>query len=255
MRQRIFVAVFLAPLIIGSVLYLPDDYFIAMLGGWVAIGAWEWIRLYHFKRLIAGAYVVLCSMSALMLSSFPFAQLWLSLAAIAWACSWWVLFNTNFTPNPIRALISGILILPAGAMALFWLRDQYGAAACLSVLFIVWAVDIAGMLVGRKWGRETIFPTISPNKTWEGFYAQMGIAVLASVIFVVFFGFAWAEAVGLSILTTIACIGGDLFVSMLKRENNVKDTGTIIVGHGGVLDRVDGLLAAAPVYWFLLGWI
>lgn len=134
----------------------------------------------------------------------------------------------------------------------------------LTFLFcVVWAGDIAALYVGRAWGRRKLAPTISPNKTWEGAIASVagsllvavGLLALAAqlanwnIVKLSFQGELWYW-LGLAVLVNIAAQAGDLVESALKRSVNVKDSGSLLPGHGGVLDRIDALLLAAPVLWY-----
>ena len=141
-----------------------------------------------------------------------------------------------------RMMVIGLVYIGPGALALLWLRD--GAVGLWNVAFVfgvVWASDIGAYLVGRVVGGAKLAPAISPGKTWSG--AVGGLVAVAGVGAVV--GGVWAVLV--AVLVGIAAQLGDLLESGIKRHFGVKDSGWLIPGHGGVLDRVDALLTAAPV--------
>jgi len=144
--------------------------------------------------------------------------------------------------------LPGVAYAGCSAMALVQLRaDQaFGFLAIVWILVVVWAADSLAYFAGRTIGGPKLAPVISPNKTWAGFGGAMAGAALASVIFVQFTGLA--SPLGLMVLAALLAIveqGGDLFKSAFKRHYGVKDTGRLIPGHGGIIDRVDGLVAVA----------
>jgi len=146
------------------------------------------------------------------------------------------------------AVVGGVVLLPAWLAAV---RLQSDPLQLLQLLGIVWLADTAAYFVGRTWGRHKLAPRISPGKTWEG---VAGAAAAVAVYYVVLSGFAsprpwavgWVGALLFAGVTAISIIG-DLFESWMKRQAGVKDSGALLPGHGGVLDRVDGLLAGMPL--------
>jgi phosphatidate cytidylyltransferase len=133
--------------------------------------------------------------------------------------------------------------------------EPHGRLLVLTVLLTVWAADTLAYLGGRAFGRHKLAPTLSPGKTWEGFVIGSLAGVFVS--FVALYDTrhtylsVW-EAVVLGIVVTLAAVVGDLFESMLKRDMQVKDTGSLLGGHGGILDRVDALLFAGPAAYYLV---
>ena len=133
------------------------------------------------------------------------------------------------------------------------LRSEFGAGYVLFLLFLIWIADSGAYFTGRRWGQRKLALSISPGKTWEGVWgaslAALVFAMLGAVVLEV--RMPWPGFVILSMVTVGFSIAGDLFESMLKRQRGLKDSGSLLPGHGGVLDRVDSLTAAVPV--FLLG--
>ncbi len=145
--------------------------------------------------------------------------------------------------------IIGVLYLSLPMLALVWLRalPEDGLAMMLWLLMVVWATDVAAYFVGRSLGGPRLAPSISPGKTWSGFCGGMVGAVLVGALVSMANGpFGVVTALGLAAALAVAAQIGDLAESALKRQAGVKDSGALIPGHGGVLDRVDGLLFAAP---------
>lgn len=143
--------------------------------------------------------------------------------------------------------LSGIAYVGLPAIALVWLRDDEsgGFATCLWLLALVWAVDSAAYFVGRAVGGPKLAPALSPKKTWAGLLGGCAGAALVSVVAAIWLGIEWLPLVGLGILLAVIEQGGDLVESALKRRFKVKDSSNLIPGHGGILDRVDGLVAVA----------
>jgi phosphatidate cytidylyltransferase len=159
----------------------------------------------------------------------------------------------------------GLVYVAVSLSLLVCLRaDAYTKVLLIFVLFSVWAGDIAAYYVGRSIGKHKLAPVVSPNKSWEGAIASVfGSIAFAFLVFYfqpqinslfLVHGHstqpAWFHIVGLGVLTNVAAQFGDLFESALKRGAGVKDSGTLLPGHGGILDRIDALLFAIPVVWY-----
>jgi len=156
--------------------------------------------------------------------------------------------------GPARPLAFGIPYIGTGAVALIWLRStDHGRADVIALLLVIWATDIGAYMVGRAVGGPRLAPRISPGKTWSGAVGGLLTGMAAGFIIAVVLGNAdtsWRAALLASLIAGgVACIGqaGDLFESLLKRHFDVKDSGSLIPGHGGLIDRLDAVLAAAPV--------
>jgi phosphatidate cytidylyltransferase len=147
--------------------------------------------------------------------------------------------------------------LYAGALPAYLLlvRADLGATALLSLLAIVWANDIAAYLVGVAWGRRRLAPGISPGKSVEGFVAGLAAALVAGFVIAGFIGRPPAPWAVLAIAVALAAVAGDLWESAMKRVAGVKDSGALLPGHGGLLDRFDAVLAGVPVGYYLWRWL
>jgi phosphatidate cytidylyltransferase len=146
----------------------------------------------------------------------------------------------------------GWFVLFSAWMFLTKLRAFYGPSAALYFLLLIWIADIAAFFTGKKWGVEKLAESISPGKTIQGMYGALGSAVVCSIILALYYGYPMMIASDfalLSVLTVLISIYGDLFFSLVKRKNGVKDSGILLPGHGGVLDRIDSVIAAAPFYY------
>ena len=161
----------------------------------------------------------------------------------------WLLLGVN--PQPRLVLVTaGFLVLVPAALALAHLPP----ATVLEVLVLVWVADTAAYFVGRTWGRRKLAPAISPSKTWEGAWGGIAGAVAYAIIGGTFLSGvgAWPVYAGVAVLLGAISIVGDLFESAAKRQAGVKDSGTLLPGHGGILDRVDSATATLPIAALLL---
>jgi phosphatidate cytidylyltransferase len=127
-----------------------------------------------------------------------------------------------------------------------------GAWLVLFIMFAVWAADTGGYLVGRKWGKHKLAPTLSPGKSWEGFFAGMAASLVMCLAMGLAVGARWEHMMILGVCISIAGTVGDLAESAMKRDIGIKDFGSILPGHGGILDRFDGLLFAAPLFYYYI---
>lgn len=146
----------------------------------------------------------------------------------------------------------GWFVLLSAWMFLVRLRVLYGAELTMYFLVLIWAADIAAYFVGKKFGQSKLAAEISPGKTMAGFYGALLAAVVCGVLLSLIYGFPLMNAsdiVLLSILTVLISIYGDLFFSVVKRQGGVKESGSILPGHGGILDRIDSLIAATPFFY------
>lgn len=160
------------------------------------------------------------------------------------------LFIAIVTRRP--TLAAGVIYCGLPVLALVFMRRQdEGIVFTLWALALVWACDIGAYFAGRAIGGPKLWPAISPNKTWAGLIGGVALASLFAMVMHVFYGLPWRMTLATPVLAVLAQ-GGDLFESWLKRRAGVKDSGNILPGHGGVLDRLDGLVPVAPIAAFLV---
>ena len=262
LKTRILTAAVLIPLLLAALFYLPAFEWAGLIAVIVVLGAIEWARISGFGMAGRIVYAIL---TLLFIGCLWFGQQTTVIPVIhetiifAGALFWifiapaWLKFHWRIHNRILQACVGWVLLLPPW-IAIVELRDK-SAAILLFVMGIVWIADSAAYFTGRKWGRRKLAPEISPGKTWEGVVgALLGVA-LYGVIFVVIAQadvlsgsfFDWAGLIiVLWILTTVSIIG-DLFESLAKRQAGVKDSGRLIPGHGGILDRIDSLTAVLPV--------
>jgi phosphatidate cytidylyltransferase len=170
------------------------------------------------------------------------------------------LLKMEFSPR-VKAFVGWMVLLSAW-MFLSKLRAYYGSEMTLYFLLLIWAADISAYFVGKKWGKDKLAPEVSPGKTVQGMYGALASALLCAIALRLYYGLSSLQTdepqlavlmsvdlAMLSILTVLISIYGDLFFSLVKRLKGVKDSGAILPGHGGILDRVDSLIAAAPFFY------
>lgn len=287
LKQRIITALILAPTAILAIFYLPLMYFSALLLGVVSIGAWEWAPFMGLKsKLSRGAYTAITAMLIVLLWSYlPPQQLWSSITglnsdaiSILWlSVAWWVVaailmftypkLTGLWANNTVAIGLLGWLTLIPTWLAFVVLRSHdyqvanfHGAQLLMCLFVLVWCADIGAYFVGKSFGKRKLMPNVSPGKTIEGFLG--GVVCAATVSLIVAFVLDWTQkqlliALFVTLLISIISVLGDLTESMFKRQSGIKDSGTILPGHGGILDRIDSLTATAPIFalcYVLLGW-
>lgn len=262
LRRRILTAAVLVPLVVAAVLLLPSTAVAAVFGLIAVLGARELARLGGIDGAAGGwgyaggVALLLVAVGLLLDSSY---LLWLLAAAVTWWLAVTLLLllgRVAVTPRAgrqTRLLIGGALLLAACWVALVSLHRgaEQGPARLLFLLVLIWVADSAAYFSGRRWGRAKLAPLVSPGKTRAGLYgALVGAALCALVMhqLALLPTADWPALLGLCLLITVVSVGGDLWESLLKRRRGMKDSGALLPGHGGVLDRIDSLIAAAPVF-------
>lgn len=241
-------------LLVLFVLPLPAS--AALLGVLMGIGAWEWSALAGLRSIpTRSGYVVLTVTAGLAAATaMHHADLWYWLL-IADVCAWllslvWMLRYPVAVPRWF-SLMSGLAVLPIGWLILLHLLERWGGVWALLVFGIVAAADVGAFFAGRRFGRLKLAPAVSPGKTWEGVVGGLLLVGLVAGAVSPWLGVGSAQGVLAAFIVAAFSILGDLMVSMLKRSAGLKDSGNIFPGHGGVLDRIDSLLAALPLYMLL----
>lgn len=257
LRTRIVTAVILL-LIFGAVLFVvPPVVALLVVGLLVLAGAWEWSGFLQLGTTAGRISYVALIAGVIAVMSFVIPEQ-IDLLLIA-ACGWWLVAFvwTFFFPTPIPAAVRwvcGVLVLVPLFMALQSLY-QLDPVLLLFSLLIVWAADIGAYFVGRKFGRVKLAPSISPGKTWEGVFGGLAAVVVLTLVWAHFRELGVAVLLPFCLGVAALSIVGDLTVSMFKRTAGVKDSGKLFPGHGGVLDRIDSVSAAAPLFVIGVKWL
>jgi phosphatidate cytidylyltransferase len=260
--QRIVTAVVLAGLVLGALLYLPPAAAGAAVAIFLLLAAWEW-SAFVAPRSWPGRLAYAGSVGALIIAlaivpppdAIRDAVLLVALAWWAIAFAWILRFPTPMT-TPVIAVAGVLTLVPAfiGFRALLGLGSQGPALAGL-LLAIVWAADIGAYFAGRRFGRVRLAPAVSPGKTWEGFGGGMLAAAMAGGAGAILLGLPLGVVVAATLSVAAISVVGDLTESMFKRHAGVKDSGRLFPGHGGVLDRVDSIAAAVPLFVLAFEWL
>lgn len=276
MKQRIITALILAPLVILGIFKLPLIGFIIALTAITLLGFWEWTQFTESNSRIAALVpaVVVTGLSFLFIS--PDAASLNQLATphytvLALGFAWWIIASgmaitypktTNLWQNS-KALrhVFGFLTLIPFLWSVIILRasdisvDPYhGAKLVLYVCFLVWAADSGAYFAGKSMGKRKMAPHVSPNKTIEGLIGGIIAALIVGWLFAGWFDIQFTSPIHMVIITLITVVIsvlGDLVESMFKRVSGIKDSSNIIPWHGGILDRIDSLTAAFPVFALL----
>ena len=244
--------------ITAAFLYAPSPVTAAVLALLWLAGVWEWAAFAQLPTSLRVAYTLVFAAAmglAWWLNGQGF-ELFLVAAGLWWlfALILVVRYPRNFTPAFV-ALAGVVVLLPSWALLVRLHRDgTLGAELAFTLLLIVWAADVGAYAFGRLFGRTKLAPAVSPGKTWEGVTGGLVIAGLAAGIAAVWLDLSVSRLVVLGITTALISVLGDLTQSMFKRNVGLKDSGKLLPGHGGVLDRIDSLTSAVPA--FVLGlWV
>ncbi|OGT63390.1 MAG: hypothetical protein A3E85_02455 [Gammaproteobacteria bacterium RIFCSPHIGHO2_12_FULL_45_12] len=257
LHKRILTAVILVSLVLAAIFYLSPPYFCLATALLVLVAAWEWTNLMRVTSIAWRVLYLLIVLLSLFNALFVPASVILASAFIWWlgvaglvmvyprATGWW----------SSRAFVCGlmglIVLVPCWA-AVNFIRNQMNGIALLLFLFVlIWGADTAAYFIGKQWGKTKLVPAVSPGKSWQGLAGALVFSLVLA--FAVLWasgmkGVIWGWFVGFVLIVTLFSVVGDLFESMMKREAGLKDSGTMLPGHGGLLDRIDSLTAAAPIF-------
>lgn len=267
LKQRVITALVLAIIFIVALFGLPAGYFSFFVGAIVLIGAWEWACLAGFPARWQRALYALFILVVLLLASFylgfegeasPNLDADAIRELLIAGCIWWAIALLLVQGYPSSALLwghkilrllMGLLVLIPTWVALVYVRQQEaGAWLVLLLMLIVAMADSGGYFAGKRFGKHKLASAVSPGKTWEGFAGGFIANCVLALILSLTLELGLLLMLVLVVPTSLVSVLGDLLESMLKRHAGIKDSGTILPGHGGILDRVDGVTAAAPVF-------
>ena len=269
--KRVLTALILIPLVLLLVFLGPGWLFTLAVAAIAALAAWEFLGLAEKSGATPPRIAVLVAVLALFAGNFIWDQRDQTTALLGILCLALLVYCTFFRPveqmmADASTSIFCLFYVGMTLVALLALREEANGPSLLAFLFcVVWAGDTAALYVGRAWGRHKMAPTLSPNKTWEGTLGSVVGSLLATGLLLGLdrlfdlWDKVWLSYpenlwywLGLAIVVNVAAQAGDLAESALKRSAGVKDSGSLLPGHGGVLDRIDALLLAAPVLWYAL---
>jgi len=265
LKQRILTAIPLAALVIWGMITQPVNVIFIALSVIILIAGWEWARLSGIQNaVLRAAYAMLVTLLLVLSKQFIDENpQWLNMLLTITVIGWFIATFHMFTKGPraasqafsVAKFFIGFIVLIPPVLSLVFIREQ-GVWWLFYCLSIVWIADIGAYFSGKRFGKNKLAPRLSPGKTREGLYG----AVFATAIFSFLAGSFVFELqvielmmlLIISSLATFVSVAGDLFISLLKREKDLKDTGNILPGHGGILDRIDSVTSSAPFLALML---
>lgn len=253
----------MGPLILWGIYALPEKWFTLFSLVLVTVGAWEWSAFAGLNKLFQRGLFVTVNfaifITLLLLQNYEINMLVIALSLLWWLLCIPLLIAFPFQKNNIlhKSIITaavGVVLLSATFVSMVLIRSNpvYGSELVLYIILMIWFADSGAYFAGRSLGKNKLIPNVSPGKTWEG--------VAGAFVATTLFAFAAIELLNIpssqtlifiviTLVTLIYSIVGDLSESMFKRMANIKDSGNIIPGHGGMLDRIDSLMSGFPVFF------
>ncbi|SDH48375.1 phosphatidate cytidylyltransferase [Pseudomonas flavescens] len=267
LKQRIITALILLPIALAGFFLLEGEAFALFIAVVVVLGAWEWARLAGFAtQALRVAYAALVALLLYALHGWPALAPWV----LGIGVSWWALATLLVLSYPDssrywgglpgRLLIGLLILLPAWQGLVVLKQWQLANWLILAVMALVWVADIGAYFSGKRFGKRKLAPRVSPGKSWEGLFGGLLLSLLLTVVVGLYRGWppgVFVLALPAAGLVVLISVVGDLTESMFKRQSGIKDSSNLLPGHGGVLDRIDSLTAAVPVFAVLLllaGW-
>ncbi|MNF55427.1 Phosphatidate cytidylyltransferase [compost metagenome] len=262
LKQRIITALILLPIALCGFFLLEGSGFALFIGLVVTLGAWEWARLAGFtEQPIRVAYAAVVAAILFVMHLVPGLAPWVLGAAVLWwaVATFLVLTYPRTSEHWASAackLVIGLLILLPAWQGLILIKQQpLGNWLIMAVMVLVWGADIGAYFSGRAFGKRKLAPQVSPGKSWEGVYGGLLLSLVITLVVGLVRDWTLGEMlmglIGAAVIVFISVVG-DLTESMFKRQSGIKDSSNLLPGHGGILDRIDSLTAAIPVFAVLL---
>ncbi|CAI8995719.1 phosphatidate cytidylyltransferase [Pseudomonas sp. IT-P294] len=262
LKQRIITALILLPIALCGFFLLEGTGFALFIGLVVTLGAWEWARLAGFTaQPIRIAYAAVVAFILFIMHILPGLAPWVLGASVLWwgVATYLVLTYPRSSEHWASAackLVIGLLILLPAWQGLVQIKQEpLGNWLIMAVMVLVWGADIGAYFSGRAFGKRKLAPKVSPGKSWEGVYGGLLLSLVLAAIVGVARDWSFVQILmgllGSAVIVFISVVG-DLTESMFKRQSGIKDSSNLLPGHGGVLDRIDSLTAAIPVFAVLL---
>lgn len=280
LKQRVITAVVMILLLGAGILLLPPVWLAGLFALVVIVASWEWAGLSGlnawpakaaYALLVAGLMALACGYSQLLSersSDQPVRDV-LGLGCLWWAIAllWVKSFPASaviWRPVLMRLLMGLLVLIPAWVAFVFLRLHSHGVGFIFVLIAIVTTADIGAYFSGKAWGKSKLAPNVSPGKSWAGFWGGLAASSVLALLLWLTLGllmdssaFELTTVIAVAVVTSLASVLGDLLESMVKREQGVKDSGRILPGHGGLMDRIDSMTAAAPVFalcLLLAGW-
>ncbi|MBP5086490.1 phosphatidate cytidylyltransferase [Pseudomonas chlororaphis] len=262
LKQRIITALILLPIALCGFFLLEGSAFALFIGLVVTLGAWEWARLAGFEAQPTRiAYAVVVAGLLFLMQLLPGIAPWVLGAAVLWwgLATFLVLTyprtSEHWAGAAAKLVIGLLILLPAWQGLVFIKQQPLGNWLIMAVMVQVWGADIGAYFSGKAFGKRKLAPQVSPGKSWEGVYGGLLLSLVIAAVVGLVAGWSIGQIIlgllGAAVVVFISVVG-DLTESMFKRQAGIKDSSNLLPGHGGVLDRIDSLTAAIPVFAVLL---
>ncbi len=263
LKYRLLTAFLIGPLILWAIYALPENYFAVFSFILVTLAAWEWSAfagwIKPFQRGLFFATNILLFTAVLLLQNAK-----LNIVIISASLVWWLICiplllsfpfqKNNLLHTQIVKTVVGIVLLLAMLVSMVLIRNNpdYGSGYVLYLILMIWFADSGAYFAGRAFGKNKLIPTVSPGKTWEGVTGALAITLVVALVSIKLLNIPSSQSlifILITVVTAIYSIVGDLSESMFKRMADIKDSGSLLPGHGGMLDRVDSLMSGLPVFF------
>lgn len=257
--KRIITAIVLIAFLFFLLFFLTPPWFLLSTAIITLYAGWEWTSLMAIKKVLPRLIYVILLCLVLIASLFVPAHYVFFAAFLGWLTAAVLVFvypraSAQWGNGIFWRGLMGIWVLTPCWMSLNFLRiinEGMGIYTLIFLFVIIWGADSTAYFVGKKWGKNKLAPAVSPGKSWQGFFGAIVAAFLITIMTLWMLNIPvriWVGITLLSLVTVLFSVIGDLFESMLKRQVGLKDSGQVLPGHGGLLDRIDSLTAAAPVF-------
>ena len=254
-KQRLLMTLILIPLVLGLIFYAPSTVFAGFLLCLCIGMSYEWQQFFcltDFNQAWFKTFLIVFGVILVFLlhSFFIYINLLFWLLALILIISY-PRYKDFCAYAGFVASNAWLLLGVSFAILYEWQGNEAGRLQLVAVLTLVWGADIGAYLFGKSWGKHKMIPQVSPGKSLEGLIGGMLVVAILAAFEIYFFDpFSALQWFVVSIITGLFSVFGDLWISLLKRQVGLKDTGHLIPGHGGLLDRLDSLLAAMPIFYF-----
>lgn len=259
LRTRVLTALVLLAVLLLALFVVPHAATMAFFAVLLVAGAWEWSAFPGWTdRGVRAGYALLVALACAVAYRFPalLPWQWSALVALGWwlVAFAWIVAVPTLNARPVAAP-AGIVVLVPTYLCIGQILGAGGRGLLFLMLLIVWAADIGAYFAGRSFGRHALAPRVSPKKTWEGAVGGFAGALAVAALGAAWFALPPGRFLVVAAATAALSVVGDLAESLFKRSAGLKDSGSILPGHGGVLDRIDSITAAAPVFALGLSWL
>lgn len=263
LKYRLLTAFLMGPLILWAIYAMPEKYFALFVLVLVSLGAWEWSAFAAWvkplQRIIFSVINIILFVAVLFFQNND-----LHLAIVSASLIWWAICiplllsfpftKNNFLHTQVAKTVVGIILLLGTLVSMVLIRNNpaYGSGFVLYLILIIWFADSGAYFAGRSLGKNKLIPNVSPGKTWEGVAGAFVSTLIVSIVALNMLNIPSSQSIIFIIVTQVTVlysIVGDLSESMFKRMANIKDSGHILPGHGGILDRIDSLMSGFPVFF------